>query len=78
MKSGRFSSIFSDNDLVTLHIYSLLKLQNVKMDLSDAALNEGTNGMRLTKMSVKELKTVHITPFHYIRPFTLFVALWYE
>ena len=36
----------------------MLRLQNVKMDLSDAALNEGTNGMRLTKMSVRELKTV--------------------
>ena len=35
----------------------MLRLQEVKTDLADAALGEGT-GMKLQKMSVKEIKTV--------------------
>lgn len=43
-----------------LCLISMLRLQDLKMDLSDAALGEGTAGIRLTKMSVRELKTVCI------------------
>jgi hypothetical protein len=35
----------------------MLRLQEVKSDLADAALGEGT-GTKLQKMSVKEIKTV--------------------
>ncbi|KAI0041675.1 hypothetical protein FA95DRAFT_1501098 [Auriscalpium vulgare] len=39
----------------------MLKLQDLKVGLSDAALGEGT-GMKLTKMSVREIKTVCACP----------------
>jgi hypothetical protein len=39
----------------------MLRLQDLKTSLSDAALGEGT-GMKLHKLSVKEIKTVSHIP----------------
>ena len=44
----------------------MLRLQEVKADLADAALGDG-NGARLNKMSVREIQTVSVFLFPFLR-----------
>jgi hypothetical protein len=53
----------------------MLKLQEVKMSLSDAALGEGT-GVKLNKLSVKDIKYVSNTYLWINFPAECSPALW--
>ena len=60
LKSGKWPySSWSKRRYIINDAFRMLQLQDVKTDLAEAALGEG-GGVRLNKMSVKEIQAVSV------------------